>query len=65
MEAYGFRVHRNGKKTHRFSCCDMRNGCYSPKKPESPTGKRVSREAKRRARSAGREIVQEQLDNAE
>lgn len=65
MEAYGFRVHSNGKKTHKYSCCDMRNGCYSPKKPESATGERVSREAKRRARSAGKNEIKEQVDNAD
>lgn len=65
MVAYGFRVHRNGTKAHKFSCCDLRNGCYHRQKPESATGVRVSREAKRRARSAAKRDIKEQVDSAD
>jgi len=62
MKAYGFGEHRNGTKAHKFVCCDTRKGCsHNNGNPETATGKRVSREAKRRARATGKAACREAL----
>lgn len=60
MKAYGSNVVRDGKKSVKFACCDLRNGCCSHKRTLTNTN--AWRAFKRRARAAGKAEAKAQVD---
>lgn len=55
MKAYGYNVVRNGTRTHKFGCCNLRNGCC-----DRGNCKKAEMAFKRRARAAGKADIKAQ-----